>query len=362
MGVLELRSTTASARIRALTLARPTEPTSMACRWLRQHEFRRRWCASLRSGYALPARRPPTATHVNNRQSIHLSETKRCSDEAGHLSRRGECRGCEAHLLPTLLLRCADRISSWATPAAITRWDTVLARYAFGRHGIRFRHVQSLRWFPSRRCCRPSLWRHQPTPQPAPSWNVAPTQSAMVVRRHPETPARATSPAPPYRRCATPPPRHEPGRRLAALGPFAEAPRQGPRGSHPGIHGQPLRYRPKIAILTHEQPAQTDNAAYVGECPWLHLQLHSNVARLIDRASFFAHATARSLDTHSNHCRGHTRYRRKQPQPETTKTMAKATCPNAGCNQSSTLDESGVGQNVCHATMGIVGRSGRDRL
>ena len=34
----------------------------------------------------LPARRPPTATHVNNRQSIHLSETKRCSDEAGHLT------------------------------------------------------------------------------------------------------------------------------------------------------------------------------------------------------------------------------------------------------------------------------------
>ena len=32
----------------------------------------------------LPARRRTTATHVNNRQKIHLSEAKRCSDKASH--------------------------------------------------------------------------------------------------------------------------------------------------------------------------------------------------------------------------------------------------------------------------------------
>ena len=79
-------STTASGRIRALTHAHQTEPTSMLCRRSRQHEFRRRWGASLRSGYALPARRPPTATHTNNRQNIHLSKAKRCSDKPGHLN------------------------------------------------------------------------------------------------------------------------------------------------------------------------------------------------------------------------------------------------------------------------------------
>jgi hypothetical protein len=68
-----------------LTHARPTKPTSTACRWSRQHEFRRRCGASLRSGYALPAQRPTTATHVNNRQRIHLTEAKRCSDKASHL-------------------------------------------------------------------------------------------------------------------------------------------------------------------------------------------------------------------------------------------------------------------------------------
>ena len=44
--------------------------------------------ASLRSGYALPTRGPPTAIHGNNRQEIHLSGAKRCSDQAGHLWRQ----------------------------------------------------------------------------------------------------------------------------------------------------------------------------------------------------------------------------------------------------------------------------------
>ena len=103
-------STTASGRIRAWTHARPTKPTSMACRWSRQHEFRRRWWASLRSGYALPARRPPTAIHVNNRQNIHLSEAKRCSDEPGHSVHRSNLMlKMKAASLPELA-RMADKL------------------------------------------------------------------------------------------------------------------------------------------------------------------------------------------------------------------------------------------------------------
>ena len=85
VGVLKPCSTTASVRTRALTHAHPTKPTSTAGQWSRQHEFRRRCGASLRSGYALPARRPTTAPNINNRQRIYLSQAKRCSDKAGHL-------------------------------------------------------------------------------------------------------------------------------------------------------------------------------------------------------------------------------------------------------------------------------------
>jgi putative transposase len=78
-------STTASVRIRALTHGRQTKRTSMPCRWSRQHDFRHRSGASLRSGYAPPTRRPRTTIHVNNRQRIHLSGAKRCSDKASHI-------------------------------------------------------------------------------------------------------------------------------------------------------------------------------------------------------------------------------------------------------------------------------------
>jgi putative transposase len=83
-------STTASVRIRALTHGRQTKRTSMPCRWSRQHDFRHRSGASLRSGYALPTRRPRTTIHVNNRQRIHLSGAKRCSDKASHICGRGD--------------------------------------------------------------------------------------------------------------------------------------------------------------------------------------------------------------------------------------------------------------------------------
>ena len=65
-------STTASVRTRALTHARPTEPTSTACHWSRQHEFRRRW--GRRAGRAAPSlrdapQRQPTSTA--GRRSIY---------------------------------------------------------------------------------------------------------------------------------------------------------------------------------------------------------------------------------------------------------------------------------------------------
>jgi hypothetical protein len=47
------------------------------------------------------------ATHVNNRQKIHLSEAKRCSDKASHLS--GQCGG-------------ADRVSASQCPTNCRRW------------------------------------------------------------------------------------------------------------------------------------------------------------------------------------------------------------------------------------------------
>jgi hypothetical protein len=44
--------------------------------------------SSLQSGYALPARRPMTARYATNRQGIHLTDAKRCSEQADHLSYR----------------------------------------------------------------------------------------------------------------------------------------------------------------------------------------------------------------------------------------------------------------------------------
>ena len=55
-------STTASVRIRALTLGRRIAPTSTICRRSRQHDFAAVVGASLRSGYALPACHPDNGT------------------------------------------------------------------------------------------------------------------------------------------------------------------------------------------------------------------------------------------------------------------------------------------------------------
>jgi hypothetical protein len=107
-------------RIRALTHARRTKPTSTPCRWKRQHEFRRRCAASLRSGYALPARRRTTATHVNNRQKIHLSEAKRCSDKASHLCHREPPPPHERHLTNRFRSRAAIRWQVNSGPDAKT--------------------------------------------------------------------------------------------------------------------------------------------------------------------------------------------------------------------------------------------------
>ena len=78
-------STTASLRIRALTLGRRITPTSNACRRSRQHEFRHRF-SGRHSGRATPSRRatPKTAAHDHNRQRFHLSRAETCPDKAGH--------------------------------------------------------------------------------------------------------------------------------------------------------------------------------------------------------------------------------------------------------------------------------------
>src|SRR5215472_8739135 len=78
-------STTANGRIRALTGGRRITSISAASPRRRQRENRRRCGASLRSGYALPTRRPTTAIDGKERSGVHLSELKRCSDQAGHL-------------------------------------------------------------------------------------------------------------------------------------------------------------------------------------------------------------------------------------------------------------------------------------
>jgi hypothetical protein len=41
---------------------------------------------SLRSDYARPAQQPDLAYYETNRQVIHLSKAKHCSDQADHLS------------------------------------------------------------------------------------------------------------------------------------------------------------------------------------------------------------------------------------------------------------------------------------
>ena len=78
-------STTASVRIRALTLGRRITPTSNACRRSRQHEFRHRF-SRRHPGRATPSRRatPKTAAHDPNRQRFHLSRAETCPDKAGH--------------------------------------------------------------------------------------------------------------------------------------------------------------------------------------------------------------------------------------------------------------------------------------
>jgi putative transposase len=79
-------STTASARIRALTLLRRIEPISNACRRPWQHEFRRRFLGR-HSGRATPSWRatPKTAAHDGNRQRFHLLSAETCPDKAGQL-------------------------------------------------------------------------------------------------------------------------------------------------------------------------------------------------------------------------------------------------------------------------------------
>jgi hypothetical protein len=42
---------------------------------------------SFRSGYARSAQQPMMAHYETNGQVIHLAKAKRCSDQAGHLSR-----------------------------------------------------------------------------------------------------------------------------------------------------------------------------------------------------------------------------------------------------------------------------------
>ncbi len=68
------------------TLGRRIKPTSTICRSARQHDFRRRWRDAAPVGLRPPCTALPTAPHHNNRQRLHLSKTKRCLDEAGHLS------------------------------------------------------------------------------------------------------------------------------------------------------------------------------------------------------------------------------------------------------------------------------------
>jgi hypothetical protein len=68
-----------------LTPGRRIKLTSTTCRWLRQHEFRRRY-----RGVTPVGLRPPSATprqqHRNiNGQTFHLSKAKRCSEKPDHL-------------------------------------------------------------------------------------------------------------------------------------------------------------------------------------------------------------------------------------------------------------------------------------
>ena len=78
-------STTARDPIRAWEPERPIKCILTICpsRW--QHEFGNRDGPSLRSGYALPARRPISAKQ-RNRQTIHLSFANRCSNKPSHFS------------------------------------------------------------------------------------------------------------------------------------------------------------------------------------------------------------------------------------------------------------------------------------
>jgi transposase len=76
-------------------------------RW--QHEFGNRDGPSLRSGYALPARRPISAEQ-RNRQTIHLSFANRCSNKPSHFYRTA-LKNREKNLTITLLKRqCRQRL------------------------------------------------------------------------------------------------------------------------------------------------------------------------------------------------------------------------------------------------------------
>jgi hypothetical protein len=80
-----LHSTTARDPIRAWEPKRPINCILTTCpsRW--QHEIGKRDGPSLRSGYALPPRRP-TPTGQRNRQTIHLSCADHCSFKPSQIS------------------------------------------------------------------------------------------------------------------------------------------------------------------------------------------------------------------------------------------------------------------------------------
>src|ERR1700727_2313863 len=80
-------STIQSGRIQVLTRGRQSVFTMTICRRLRQHEFRRR-CRGFTPVGLKPSlgEAPTTAQDEPNRQRIHLTEPKRCLDEAGHRS------------------------------------------------------------------------------------------------------------------------------------------------------------------------------------------------------------------------------------------------------------------------------------
>jgi SOS response associated peptidase (SRAP) len=128
---------------------------------------------------------PPTSSAASSRL---LSNSASCSLALRTMRRRGSACG-QSRAAASAQAAARDQTASsqsqlTALGPPLGRTDCLFVRDRRGNYPA---DVRPLRQLPARRSHRAHLGTRNPLPNLAPSWNVAPTQDAAVVRRHPET-------------------------------------------------------------------------------------------------------------------------------------------------------------------------------